>query len=98
MTYGFGYDEELPAGFQDADFEQRELEELGNRMARLKKRGICVHGSWVGHKIDPATGKEFYPEQVGLSGAQVRCTDGCGQVFESDDAIWDAHVAVREGY
>ncbi len=27
IGYGFGYDEELPAGFQDADIEMRELED-----------------------------------------------------------------------
>jgi hypothetical protein len=27
IGYGFGYDEELPAGFQDADIEIRELEQ-----------------------------------------------------------------------
>ncbi len=26
MDYGFGYDEELPGGFQDADLEMREFE------------------------------------------------------------------------
>lgn len=36
--YGFGYDEELPAGFQDADFEMRELEEQGNRYAALVRK------------------------------------------------------------
>ena len=30
----FGYDEERPAGFQDADFEMRELEESASRVAR----------------------------------------------------------------
>ena len=27
MGYGFGHDEELPAGFQDADIEMREFED-----------------------------------------------------------------------
>lgn len=36
--YGFGYDEELPAGFQDADLEMAELEAEGNRIAREEAR------------------------------------------------------------
>lgn len=39
----WNYDPELPAGFQDADFEMRELEEAANRAARLRDQGICVH-------------------------------------------------------
>ena len=39
----FGYDPEVPAGFQDADFEMAELEELGNRIHRLNAKGICTH-------------------------------------------------------
>jgi hypothetical protein len=34
----FGYDPELPAGFQDADFEMRELEEAGRRWNERRKR------------------------------------------------------------
>lgn len=30
MSYGFGFDPELPTGFQDADIEMRELEEWAN--------------------------------------------------------------------
>lgn len=37
-------DPELPNGFQDADFEMRDLEEKGRRSAALRKKGICDHG------------------------------------------------------
>lgn len=37
-------DPELPNGFQDADFEMRELERLGNRSTQLRKQGKCDHG------------------------------------------------------
>jgi hypothetical protein len=40
------YDPELPAGFQDADFEMRDLDAAGDRARRLMKRGICAHG-WL---------------------------------------------------
>lgn len=35
---------DAPAGMNDADLEMAHLEELGNRSAALKKRGICTHG------------------------------------------------------
>ena len=38
------YDPELPNGFQDADFEMRDLEAAGRRAAALHRKGICTHG------------------------------------------------------
>jgi hypothetical protein len=38
------YDEGLPRGFQDADFEASSLHEIANQDARLRARGICTHG------------------------------------------------------
>ncbi len=40
----FAYDEELPAGYQDADFEQREYEAQAAVSASLRRQGICTHG------------------------------------------------------
>ena len=37
-------DHELPGGFQDADFEMRELEAAGRRASEARKRGQCDHG------------------------------------------------------
>lgn len=79
------YDEELPGGFQDADFEMRELEEAAAQATSQRKRGICQHLSAVGYLPTPV-----YPEQVGLKPGEVVCTDGCGQVFVSDDAWFEA--------
>lgn len=31
---------------RDADIEQRQLENTGNLIARLRRKGICLHG-WV---------------------------------------------------
>jgi hypothetical protein len=39
------HDQELANGFQDADFEMADLQRVGNRAAKLKKLGICAHGS-----------------------------------------------------
>lgn len=44
----FGWDEEVPAGYQDADLEQAAFEEEGRRLAALHKRGICTHGWQLG--------------------------------------------------
>ena len=39
------YDPELPNGFQDADFEMRELQDAAAEGDALRKRGGCPHWS-----------------------------------------------------
>ena len=73
----FIYDEE--AVIQDADIWVAQEVARGNHLARLERQGICVHDGVVGRS---RTGEIFYPEQVGLVGAQCKCWD-CGRVFES---------------
>lgn len=80
----FGYDPEAPAGYQDADLLQAQYEAESAEIANLRRRGFCTHSSWVGLS---QTGTIYYPEQVGLRGDEVRCTDGCGQKFSNNDAI-----------
>ena len=46
MGGGMNRDPELPDGFQDDDFDQRELEQAGALTAALRRRGICDHG-WL---------------------------------------------------
>jgi hypothetical protein len=84
----FGYDPE--AIYQDADIEQAEMEAIGNRIHQLRKQGVCCHQSVVGYRNPPA-----YPEQEGLEPGQLRCTDGCGQVFLTT-SHWNA--AREEAY
>jgi len=43
MDYGFGYDPEVPAGFQDADIEMRELEEAASERETME-RFMAVSG------------------------------------------------------
>lgn len=43
----FGYDDELPAGFNDADLEMRELAAAADAASRARDRGECDHG-WSG--------------------------------------------------
>jgi hypothetical protein len=73
----------------EADIEMAEMIREGNRLAALRRQGICTHSSAVGVS---ATGEIIYPEQEGLEPGQLRCTAGCGTVFESDDA-WFASLA-----
>lgn len=77
------YDEE--SVIQDDDILMAEFAEEARRLQYLEKQGICVHGSAVGL---PDNGMIYYPEQVGLKRGQVRCTAGCGQVFDSEED-WD---------
>ena len=72
------YDPE--AVIQDADIEQFEMEQIGRSIAQARKAGHCTHQSVVGYR-QPI----FYPEQEGLKPGQMRCTEGCGRVFEDDD-------------
>ena len=69
----------------DADIEMAELEAMGNAIHSQRQRGVCCHQSAVGWIPEPC-----YPEQVGLKPGQLRCTDGCRQVFNSDDDWFDA--------
>ena len=55
----FDHDEELPAGFQEADLLQAQYEEDGRQYARDVKRGICHHSWQLGRKV-PA----FYNAQA----------------------------------
>jgi hypothetical protein len=91
----FFYDEELPAGYQDADIEMAEMEAEGRRIAALHRRGVCTHGAGLGHKspsiYDAAAiagmlergrfGNRggFAGEQSDIGEGRVLCTD-CGIV------------------
>ena len=57
-----------------------EARNVGNAIARQEAKGVCCHQGVVGYLAEPV-----YPEQIGLSPGQVRCTDGCGAVFASED-------------
>jgi hypothetical protein len=89
------HDPEIPAGYQDADLLQADLEAAGRHIARLQARGICTHGSVIGRS---ASGAVIYPEQEGLEGDQLACTeqakraDGCRRVF-ADQEEWHAASA-----
>lgn len=81
----YWYDEE--AVYQDADIEQMEMEEESNRLWALRAQGICIHGSAVGF-----SGEVHYPEQEGLKIGQLRCTDGCGTIFNDDEEWYEARM------
>lgn len=79
------YDEE--AVIQDDDVEMAIMEEEARYRHSLEARGICLHGSSVGL---PASRQISHPGQVGLKPGQVRCTAGCGRVFNSDEEWYEA--------
>jgi hypothetical protein len=56
----FGYDEELPAGFQEADFEMAELEAAADRRSRCKH--VYVEENYLGPGIIDCTdcGKQWH--------------------------------------
>ena len=85
-------EDERQARRMDADAEMASMTRVGNAMARAERAGRCTHGSAVGYR-KPAV----YPEQEGLTPGQSRCTGGCGQVFDSDDAWYAAMDAAIRG-
>ena len=77
----------------EADMQQAEMVEAGNAIARARRAGRCTHSSAVGYRDPPV-----YPEQEGLTPGQSRCTDGCGETFDSDQDWYDAMDAATEGF
>lgn len=86
------YDPE--ATIQDADIEMAAYAREARALDAARARGVCTHSSAVGVS---ASGRIFYPEQEGLTGSQVRCTDGCGRVFADMDEITSASEAAIYG-
>ena len=87
MSY---YDPE--AIYQDSDIEAAEMAEAGNAIAAAQARGVCCHMSAVGYRSVPV-----YTEQEGLKPGQMRCTDGCGEVF-ADEEDWNAAMNYAMGW
>ena len=75
-------DTELPAGFQDDDFDMRDLEAAGAAVARAKRQGKCAHGWRQGSMPDNGIKKDH-----------AKCLH-CGKVApESElDAEWNEIV------
>ena len=74
-------DQELPNGFQDADFEMASLQAKGARSSALKRRGICDHG-WLA----PAKPSAFH---TGADYSMV--CNHCGKVFATAEAAHREH-------
>lgn len=77
------YDPELPPGCQDADLELAELAQAAAGISAARRRGECPHQGAAG-KGNPTHGH-------GLTDDQLRCTDGCGRVFASQQA-WETAI------
>lgn len=63
------FDDDMPNGFRDADFEMRALEEAGNRDRYLQSIGKCPHG-WSGPH-----GSEFECYNCGFIGPESAFPD-----------------------
>lgn len=90
----FEFDEELPRGYQDADILQAQYEAESAEYARLRDEGWCSHSALLG-KGDgrgPLEGGAYYPEQIGLTGDQQKCWNGCGTVFGSFEEAREADL------
>jgi len=74
-----------PPLISDADLEMREAWLVGAQIHARQKQGICCHMSAVGYRPEAV-----YPEQEGLLPGQLRCRDGCGAVFSSDEEWHEA--------
>lgn len=80
-------------GPNDADLQMAQWTAEANRLAGLRKQGVCTHSSSVGASD---TGEVFYAEQENLKPGQVACTEhtgGCKAVFDSREAWHAAHMA-----
>lgn len=85
------YDPELPAGFQDADFEVRDLEAAAADHRRLRRQGYCTHQSGQGPRCTDGCGTTF-PSVEALWQAEplpMTCRACSGDVFEGRD--WKLH-------
>ena len=92
----FGYDPEVPAGYQDADIEMAQYEAEGARYAALRRRGICTHGSCQGYPDGPGEHLDAIRAKLdakGVKPGQVICTEGCETIFESSDDWHEAHCS-----
>lgn len=99
----FGYDPELPAGFQDADIEQAEFEAESNRFWHDRKlsdrlyndgeldraASICPHGG--GYPLDSLAAQ--YANDPGVNGEGWRCND-CGSRMSGETLARDARVII----
>lgn len=85
------YDPEVPAGYQDADLEMLEWEDDARWHARLRTMGFCLHGSWlgIGDGKGPLKDGAYYPDQIGMEGRQVKCTEKCGVIFDSEADLFN---------
>lgn len=73
----------------DADLEMASMAAAGDAIYAARKAGRCAHMSAAGYHKD-------FPDR-GLRRGQVRCMDGCGQVFASDEAWHEAMDEVMYG-
>ncbi len=60
------YDEELPGGFQDADFEMRDLTASANQQSRLQKKILTMSRADLDEWIDDSEKLNATAKQLAL--------------------------------
>ena len=69
----------------DVDLEMAEMSASAAVGHAARAAGRCAHWGAVGYLPKPV-----YPAQQGLRPGELRCTDGCGRVFASDEQWYAA--------
>jgi hypothetical protein len=80
----YDFDDDVPAGYTDADLLQAEFEAEGDRLAAIERTGVCTHSGTQGYS------ERCRPD---LNPGQVACLD-CGVMFASEDDYLDAREEV----
>lgn len=88
------YDDFEMREWEDEAFQMREWEDEARRFAQLRTMGFCLHGSWlgIGDGKGPLKDGAYYPDQIGMTGRQVKCTEKCGVVFDSEADLFEDKV------
>lgn len=85
----FGYDEE--AVYQDADIEMAEIAYEARRLRALEAQGVCTHQhvEGGGDGNGPLPGGLYRESQRGIPVGHLKC-HGCGELYDSDEAWFEA--------
>lgn len=83
----YSYDPELPHGFQEADFAQREAEAEARTLSRSRSLGWCHHTSGIGKSREDQACYKVQRDEMKV-GDEV-CTEACGLIMD-EDTFWQA--------
>lgn len=75
---GGPFDDGVPGGAWEADFDMRELEDAARRAAAMRKAGKCPHGRGQGHSLSPNADRRAAQVPPGMT----LCVE-CGELLDS---------------